>query len=211
MSRTIALGIVTVAALVALGLVIQLWRSRRASPGPWSRQDSLAALGLLIATLGIVIPLLVSDGEGAGEENPEVHAYRQDVRSACASLGSMADPFMGAVSEQGFNRTKLVDGYRNQIRAMRGVLDGLWEEQPPDKLDAEAKAAEAAGRRYLTGLRHEIDRMERQLPPQLSIQEFAAFSSRVQADLQPSKSALNAAMSRLADQQCLGSSQSPSS
>lgn len=211
MSRTLALGIVAVAVLVALGLLVQLWRSRRSSPGPWSRQDSFTALGLLVAVLGIVVPLLVADGEGADAESPEVHAYRQDVRSACASLHPTSNPLTDAMTGQNFDRDRLLDGFRNQLRATSGVLDGLWAQQVPDELATEAHAARAAAQAFLRVSRQEFDRLEGQLPPQLSFQEVSALSGQLDADLRPASSRLDAAMSRLADQQCLGPSQSPAS
>jgi hypothetical protein len=207
-SRQITLGLVAVAGVLAVVMVVQLWRSRRTG-GPWDRRDSLAVLGLLVAFLGIVVPLLASDGAG-GEEDPEVRSYRQEVGSACRSLAPTTNPLMDAMNDDGsVDRDKLLEGFRNQARAAEGVLDALWSKKIPEELADDARSAEASSRAYLTAARNAFDRIETEQPATMSFQQVSAVFGGMDAELRPAASEMESAMSRLAGRPCAAPGASP--
>jgi hypothetical protein len=202
-NQQLGFGITAIALVAAIALVIHLWRSRRDSQGEWSRQDSLTALGLLVALIGIAVPLALSEGS-ADEESPQVRAYRQDVIAACGSLAATTNPFMDAMNPDGtFNRDNLLNGMRNQVRAAEGVLDALWEQDPPAEVADEARVAKGASNKYLATSRQTFDRVRDELPQAISFQQLSALTGRLDADLRPATSRLEAAMSRLAGQSCM--------
>jgi hypothetical protein len=211
-SRGVALGVVVLAAIVAVVSAVLLWRSRRSrgEGEPWQRQDSLAVLGILVAVVGVVVPLLVSDG-GASEEDPEVRAYRQDVASACRTLKPSTNPLMDAMTPAGsFDRTLLVNGLRQQLTAARGVLDSLWKREVPDELADDAGTAKKASRSYLRAMSDALDRIEQEQPATLTFQQLSALSGVLDAETRPAASEMESALTRLAGEPCLAPAPSTS-
>lgn len=213
MGRGVTLGVIALAAVAAVVLAFLLWRSRRSrgENEPWGRQDFLAVVGILVAIVGVVVPLLVSNGT-ASVEDPEVRAYRQDVAAACRSLKPSTNPLLDSMNDDGgIDRTKLLHGLRNQLTATQGVLDAVWKRKAPDELAKEVDRAKAASQSYLRTTQDALDRIDREQPPTLTFQQFSALLGDLDADTRSAASEMESAMSRLAGEPCSPPAQTPSS
>ena len=197
------------AVLLGVAMAVQLWRSRHAESGPWTRADSLTVLGLLVALVGIVVPALTSERSSA--EDPAIQSYRQDVSAACRALAATTNPLMDAFESGGFDRDKLWEGLNNQTGAAEGVLEGLWRTTVPEELETDARGARTAAGVYLSTARQAFDRMKETQPRQMSFQEVSVATGRIDVEMRPALGQMESAMSRLAGQPCMPMGGSPNS
>ncbi|HET7278508.1 MAG TPA: hypothetical protein VFJ22_10540 [Dermatophilaceae bacterium] len=204
MSRQVALVIAGVAGLVALALVIHLWRWTRSHRGKWGPAESLAALGLLVSLVSVAVPLIFTSGQsGETGESREVTSYRQRVTSACASLQASTNPVAAAMGAGGeIDRDRLQQGMRAQLTAAKGVLDGLWSVNPPAVLADKVVLARSDADAFIRASSAALDRMPRTLPRSMTFQDFAQFAGEFDAQLRPKGSAMEASMSELAGGPC---------
>lgn len=198
MSRSIASIITVVCVLVAGFLIFQLVRMVRRNPGSWKPEQSLIALGLLVTLIVAVLPqLFAEDGESAA-----VTDYRERVRSACSSLRPTTNPLMDAMNAGGMDRDALANGFRNQVTAAAGVLEGLWAVTPPSELADDVAAARSSADTLFAAFNGQLDQMQAQYPATMTIQDVSAFGGTLDAALRPLGADFEAAMSELADEEC---------
>lgn len=201
MSRQVALIIAGIAGVVALALVVHLWRWTRSHRGRWGPAETLAALGLLLSLVGIVLPLVSTSGQSG--ESPEVRSYRQHVASTCTALQSSSNPVVGAMGQGGeIDRDRLQQGLRAQLTASTGVLDQLWSGRPPAELKDQVALARADADALVEATSTALDRMPQTLPRSMTFQDFADFAGRLDAELRPKASAMQASLSDLAGAPC---------
>ena len=200
MERAVLWGIATVALAMAVACAVRLWRLRTTAEGAWRTQDYLTALGLVVALLGIVLPLLLAENDEG--ESPLTKAYRADVRAACASLQSTSNPILEAARPDGtFDRARLVTGFQRQADGAEGVLDGLWATTAPDSLADAAAGAHRAGDDLIAATAREVNDLG-ELPRFISFMDLSAAIGAMNAALQAPSSRFEGAMSRLAGQAC---------
>lgn len=200
MERAVLWGIAMVALVVAVACAVRLWRLRTKAAGAWRTQDYLTALGLVVALLGIVLPLLLTENDDG--ESPEVTSFREEVRAACASLQSTSNPILEAARPEGtFDRSRLVTGFQRQVDGAQGVLDGLWATTAPSSLADDATRAQQAGDDLIAATVEQVKDLEG-LPRFISFMDLSAAIGRMNAALQAPSSKFESAMQQLAGQAC---------
>ena len=200
MERAVLLGIATVALAMAVACAVRLWRLRTTAEGAWRTQDYLTALGLVVALLGIVLPLLLAENDDG--ESPEETAYRAHVTAACAGLRSASNPILEAARADGtFDRARLVTGFRRQLDGFQGVLDGLWATTVPNSLADAAAGAHQAGDDLIAATAEELKDLG-ELPGFISFMDLSAAMGALNAALQAPSSRFEGAMTTLAGQPC---------
>jgi hypothetical protein len=198
MSRSIASIITVACVLVAALLIVQLVRMVRRNPGSWKPEQSLIALGLLVTLIVAVVPQLFAD-DG---ESSSVTDYRERVSSACSSMRATTNPLMDAMNAGGIDRDALANGFRNQVTAAAGVLDGLWSVTPPVELAGDVAAAHSSADTLFAAVNAHLDQMPSQYPATMTIQDVSAFGGTLDAALRPLGADFEAAMSELAGEAC---------
>ena len=165
------------------------------------RQVALGIVGIGFLTAAYVVG---NGSAGSKPGNPAVAAYRQRVLAACRAAQSGASgPLIAAANSDGtFDRSRLIAGLRDEITASNGVWEELWRHPVPNELQAEASSAQQAANQEIEQTRAAVNKIPTQLPPRFTIEEFAAFTGRLDAALGAPASRLEGAMAELAGQPC---------
>jgi hypothetical protein len=164
-----------------------------------SRQMGLAIVGVLF-----LVGSYVLRENGDTQESTDVAAYRQEVLATCRSIQNAgSNPVVAAANGDGtFDRDRLIQGLRSQVRASRDVFTQLWERPIPAALEQEAREAQKAVNRLLARTKAQIDEIPSKVPARLTFQELAALFGQLDAALRAPASRLEGAMARLAGQPC---------
>jgi hypothetical protein len=201
MGRAVVWLVVVVAAVAAVALALRLWRSRTTAEGTWRTQDYLTALGLVVALLGIALPLLVVRNDDG--ESPEVRRYREEVRAVCRGIQPTTNPLLEAMTPGGdVDRARLGQGFRNQLTGAQGVIAALWERTPPPELANDAAEARTAGDALFAATSEKLDRMASELPATIPFTDLAGYLGGMDAELRPVSSRFEGAISQLAGEDC---------
>jgi hypothetical protein len=159
-----------VLALVLLASLVGLYSLRRRTNRPWSNQDYFAALGILVALLGMVVSILLARGRDDPTEPADVVAYRQAVRTTCDSLAALrsTDPFAAAMAAGG-DRNVLDKGLRSQLDASTAILDELWKQTVPGQLASDARDARGATDELTALSQTKVEQLPNELPPPIHV------------------------------------------
>jgi hypothetical protein len=201
MGRAVVWVVVVLAALAAVALAVRLWSSRKTAEGTWRTQDYLTALGLVVALLGIALPLIVAHNDDG--ESPEVQRYREEVRAVCRGIQPTTNPLLEAMTRGGdIDRARLEQGFRNQLTGAQGVMATLWQQTPPPVLADDAVEARAAADALFAATSAKLDRMASELAETIPFADLAGYLGGMDAELRPASSRLDRAMSHLAGEDC---------
>ena len=191
-----------VLALVLLASLVRLYSLRRRTNRPWSNQDYFAALGILVALLGMVVSILLARGQGDPTEPADVVAYRQAVRTTCDSLAALrsTDPFAAAMAAGG-DRNVLDKGLRSQLDASTAILDELWKQTVPGQLASDARDARGATDELTALSQAKVEQLPNELPHPFTFEQLAAYSTTF-GPLDAAGARVESTMSRLAARTC---------
>jgi hypothetical protein len=196
-SPAVAWAITVVALAAGVGLAVLLWRSK---PGPWKPEHYIAAFGIVASLLIAAAPHLFPAGD---EESEEVKHYRLTVQAACRGLVPTTNPLVDAANQDGtFDRSRLQAGLQNQLVAADGVLALLWAQPGPTELADDIAAAHQAGDALHAATQSKLDRMPDELPRTISFAQLGAYLGGMDAELRPSATQFESAMTALAAEEC---------
>ena len=197
MSPAVAWAITVVALGAGVLLAVLLWRSK---PGPWKPEHYIAAFGIVASLLIAAAPHLFP---AEGEESEEVRQYRLTVQAACKGLIPTTNPLVEAQNPDGtFDRGRLQAGLQNQLTGADGVLALLWAQPAPAELTDDVTAAHQAGDALHAATQTKLDRMPDDLPRTISFPALASYLGTMNAELQPTATQFESAMTTLADEEC---------
>jgi uncharacterized membrane protein YcjF (UPF0283 family) len=188
--------------VVSVGLAARLWSVRRATNRKWETQDYLAALGIVVSLLGVLVSIILAKNVDGSTESPEVVSYRHDTQAACHSLTAVqaSDPVAAAMAAGG-DRDVLERGFRSNLDASAEILNDLWKQAVPTQLASDAHAAHEATDELITLTNDKVNKIRTELPDPFTFEQLAAYSATF-GPLQVAGARVEAAMSRLAGQSC---------
>ena len=203
MPRSILWVLAVLAAAAVVVLVVILVRRRRTEHGSWSTGDYVVLLGIVLAFLATVIGLLAA--ARSDEESDEVTAFRTDVQAACRALAAhnQANPIVALVGASGtVPRQEVIDTMNRYLDAGAAILDSIWARPVPDELADDARAAQDAAAVVLFVERSDINALAVELPDPVSPIQVARDHQAKALDDAGSYTMFEAAMSKLAGEDC---------
>lgn len=172
----------------ALGFEVPVLESGR-------RQLALGFLGLVFLGAAVV---LQEESEPEGPDQA-VLGYRQEVIATCEALPRRVP---GLTAGPSIEKSAYLTEWRSLRDSWHNILSELWRQDAPDSLREDKEKAQAATDRLLDGWGAALDRLERDLPPQLDLQRVLAATETVGKATDAPNAALLGAMRRLAQAPC---------
>jgi hypothetical protein len=178
----------------ALGFEVPVIESGR-------RQLALGLVGVVFLGAAIALREDGSNGRDDGSDGPDasVQGYRQEVLAACRALPrDPPTPTEGIT----FEKDAYLDHLRTQRSSWEDSLAELWDQDVPDSLQEDERAAEAATARLVESWGTALDRLEQQLPARFEFAAAARYAQSTGAEVAAPASSWERAMSRLAGAAC---------
>jgi hypothetical protein len=171
----------------ALGFTIPKLESGR-------RQIALGLVG--VAFLAAAIILREDDSNGP---DVAVTGYREEVLATCRALPRTQPTPTAGIS---FEKAAYLEFLSTQRGAWRSSLADLWEQEVPDSLRDDRRAARAATARLMERWGTVLELLEQQLPERFDVPAAAQYAQSTGATLAAPASRWERAMSRLAGAPC---------
>jgi len=156
------------------------------------------ALGLVgVVFLGAAVALRDDGNEGGPDAS--VEGYREEVLATCRAVPrGQPTPTEGVT----FEKDAYLDFLSTQRSSWASSLDELWEQEAPDSLREDERAAEAATARLIESWGIALERLDQQLPERFDYLAAAQYAQSAGAVLAAPASSWERAMSRLAGAAC---------
>jgi hypothetical protein len=171
----------------ALGFTIPKLESGR-------RQVALGLVGVVFLGAAVILREDDSDGPDAA-----VTGYREEVLATCRALPRTQPTPTAGVD---FEKDAYLEFLRTQRSAWSSSLADLWEQEVPEPLRDDRRAARAATARLIERWGNVLELMEQQLPDRFDFPAAAQYAQSSGATLAAPASRWERAMSRLAAAPC---------
>lgn len=165
--------------------------------GPLESLRRQVALGLVgVVFLGAAVAFR---DDGSDGPDPSVQGYRQEVLATCRAL-----PRQEPTPNQGltFEKDVYLDHFRTQRSSWESSLAELWEQDVPDSLGEDKRAAEAATARLVESWGVALERLDWELPNSFDLTAAVQYAQSAQTVTAAPASSWEGAMSRLAGAAC---------